>query len=105
MKFIFPCFILVFLVSCTTIDKQQAESIALDFVKSRVIFYAKENNTPQTLQQYFSEVASSDKIGDKWYITVQISTFVNGTAKEKSLPIVVSASSGQVIEFNNRPVK
>jgi hypothetical protein len=43
-------------------------------------------------------------VEDNWLVSVQVSSLVNGTQKQTVLPLVIDSRTGEVIEFNNRPV-
>lgn len=101
-----PFFLVLVLlvVSCSSVNQQRAEQNAVDFVRARVVFYSRLNDSSQNVNEYTTQVTSSNKIGYKWYIKIQISTTINNTLKQKDLAVVVDSRNGRVIEFNNVPV-
>ncbi|MFH0978192.1 MAG: hypothetical protein V1837_02710 [Candidatus Woesearchaeota archaeon] len=95
----------LFSVACSSVDEAHARSIAEDFVRSRVVFYAKNSTVSSTVQELAISVESVSLLGDSWYLSVRASSEVNGTVKQKLIPIVIDARSGTVTEFNGLPVQ
>ena len=102
-RFLFLVFIF-FLVSCGALDQQDAEQKALEFVKSRVVFYSKVNDSSQSVADYSLRVNSAYKAENKWYVSVEVSSTINNTVKQKNLPVVIDSKTARIVEFNGMPV-
>ena len=106
MKFknIFLWFLIAFLlVSCSSIDKMQAESKAVDFVKKNVKFFARDENSTEDLQKYSIDGVTSYPEGKNWVVAMHVSSFVGNLTKNNDLVVKVDRG-GKVIEFNGKKV-
>ncbi|MFH1510820.1 MAG: hypothetical protein ABIF10_03950 [Candidatus Woesearchaeota archaeon] len=96
--------LVILLCSCSTISQKQAEDTAKEFVKSRVVFFTRQTDAPETVQNYEINVVSSTMVGKEWHIALEASTDLNNTVKQNTMQVVVS-TRGKVISFNGQPAK
>lgn len=95
-------FIFLILISgCQSIDKQEAEDIALSFVKSNVKFFAKEGESQIDLPLYNIEEINSIKINNDWHVNIRISSDVDNETKKNDLQLTIN-NKGEIIELNGK---
>ena len=95
--------LLFMLTACSqTVSKDVAEKNAVDFVKSRVKFYSRDEQTTiaSTVQEAKVSSLSSYLENSEWVVAVHVESEVNGTVKQNDIVIKVDAKTGKVSEFN-----
>jgi hypothetical protein len=90
------------LVSCTSIDKSQAEAIGVSFVKQNVKFYSKEE-VRIDLPSFEISALNSYKEGSLWVINMHVESKLLNETKKNDLFIKIN-SKGQVVDFNGQKV-
>jgi hypothetical protein len=95
--------LILVIVGCTNLSQDAAETKAVQFVKERVKFYARDNGSSVDVPTYsFSKVSSYQK-DNSWFVIIQISRLENASKKTDVL-VEMDMRSGKVVTFNNKPV-
>jgi hypothetical protein len=105
MKWVYCLGILALLLvsGCYSLSEEAAEAKAIQFVKDRVKFYTRDNNSNVDFPSYsFYKVNSYEK-GDNWVVIVQIVRQEN-TSKKTDVVVELDKRSGKAVLFNNQPV-
>jgi hypothetical protein len=101
---IFLIVILLLTTACTRMSQKEAEAKALQFVKERVKFYAKENNSELQFPSYDYSALKSYSQGNSWIIVTHVSATIQNTTKKSDIVVEIDSRNGRVIKFNNQPV-
>ena len=88
-------FISILISGCSSIDKDEAESKALEFVNEKVKFFAKEEDSTLNLPQYDIDSINSFQEDKNWVVAIHVSAEVDGVTKENS----TRAFSGGVVKI------
>jgi hypothetical protein len=95
--------LILFMAGCMRVTQESAEAKAIQFVKERVKFYARDNSSTVDIPTYsFSKVNSYQK-DNSWFVIIQISRIEN-TSKRTDVVVEINIKSGEVVTFNNNPV-
>lgn len=95
--------LLFLLTACTEISKEAAEAKAIEFVKERVKFYTKDNDSSLDFPIYDLSSVESYMENNKWIVIVQVSTQKN-ISRKTEVTVELDVRDGKVISFNNQPV-
>ena len=88
---------------CASINKEDAETKAINFVKQTVGFFAKEGDSTKNLQEYRINNVRSYQEDKNWVVIMQVSSELDNETKKNDLTIKLN-NKGDVIEFNGRKV-
>jgi|SRR3989338_6376391 len=102
-NFLFVLFILVLTSGCTSINKNDAETKAVEFVNEKVKFFAREGDSTLDLPQYIIDSVTSYREDKNWVVVMHVSSKISNETKKNDLIIRLN-KNGDVIEFNGRNV-
>ena len=103
----FLIIILLLINSCASINKNQAEAKAVEFVKQNVKFFAREENSKNStlnLTQYSVESMTSFQEKSNWVVVMHVSAKAGNTSKKNDLVIKLDRN-GDVAELNGKKVQ
>lgn len=98
-KLLIVAAILIFLVSCTTISKEDAEKSAIGFVKNNVKFYSEN----KTIIDAYYQVVNFKKENENYVFDIIATTTSTEKIKSGKMSVVVD-KTGNVIMVNNKPI-
>jgi hypothetical protein len=99
----FMLFILIVVNGCASVNKEEAEAKALEFVNEKVKFFAKEEDSTINLPQYSIDSITSYQENKNWVVIIHVSSKVDNETKKNDL-IIKLDKKGEVIEFNGKEV-
>ena len=102
-KILFILFVLFFINGCSSINKEKAESNAVEFVNKNVKFFAREGDSALDLPTYSIDSIRSYQQNKDWIVVMHITSKVDNEEKKNDLMIKIN-KKGDVIEFNGRKV-
>ena len=103
IKILFMLLALILINGCSSINKDEAEVKALEFVDEKVKFFAKEEDFTLNLPKYDIESITSYQENKNWVVVIHITARVNGETKKNDLTIKLNRK-GEVIEFNGKNI-
>ena len=108
MKKILILLIILFvlqLIACSDITQEAAEAKALRFVEERVKFYTTQNSSDLDFPEYDFSSITSYKEKNVWVVVFHIKTVVSNDTRKTDVIIEVDARNGEILKFNNQPVR
>ncbi len=109
-KIFFSFIILIGILTLTAcsvnVSKQDAESTATTFIKSRVKFYSKDNIgvNQTTVALIKMEKVTSYLEENNWVVVAHVSSEINQTTKQGDIVVKIDGKTGKIIEFNGEKV-
>ena len=100
----FVALLIIQITACTTINQDMAEAKALRFVKERVKFYTKQNDSDIDFPIYNISSVSSYKEKNTWLVFIHITTTAKNETKTTDVNVELDARNGNILTFNNQPV-
>ena len=95
--------IIIALSGCAHLGQEAAEAKAIQFVKERVKFYARDNSSMTDIPVYSFNKVNSYQKDNSWFVIIQISRMENAS-KRTDVVVEMDIKSGKVVTFNNQPV-
>jgi uncharacterized protein YceK len=102
-KILFILFILILVSGCSSVNKNEAEAKAVEFVNEKVKFFAREENSTLDLPQYSIDSVTSYQENKNWVVVIHVSAKVENETKKNDLTITLN-KEGEAIEFNGREI-
>jgi len=103
LSMLFVLFTLLLINGCESINKDEAEAMAIKFVNEKVKFFAKEENSTLDLPQYSIDSLTSYKENKNWIVVIHVSANVEDEIKKNDLIIELNRK-GETIEFNGMEI-
>lgn len=102
---IFPLLVasLMLVTACASLEKKDAEAIALSFVQERVKFFTSSNQSTTDIPSFVPSKIDSYQQGKDWVVVMHIEAEVEGEQKSNDLTVVVD-QKGKVKSFNGKPI-
>jgi len=93
----------LFLMGCSSISGEEAESIALGLIKDNVFFFAQDEGRNIGFDEYEVSPLTSYQENDEWVVVAHITADLDGEEKKKDLIIKIDLK-GTVVEFDGQRV-
>ena len=90
-KILFILFVLILINGCTSINKNDAEAKAVEFVNEKVKFFAKEENSTLDLPKYSIDDITSYQENKNWVVVIYVSSKVDNETKKNDLTITCNS--------------
>ena len=96
---------ILLMLGCTTaVSQQQAEAAASQFMQERVKFFSSSNESTEDINQTTTTKMTSYQKGSDWAVVIHVEASVGNDTKKNDLLILVDGHSGEVRQFNGKPV-
>jgi uncharacterized protein YxeA len=102
-KILFMLLAVILISGCSSINKENAEVKAKEFVNEKVKFFTREKNATLNLPAYRIDSITSYQENKNWVVVMHVSAKVGNETKKNDLIVKIN-KKGEVIEFNGRKV-
>lgn len=96
---------LIILAGCySALTKEEADGVARKFIREKVVFYSRNNQSKQNVQGYSLILVNAIKANGKWAMSYDAVAKVGNETKKSRLSIVIDAGNGKPLMLNNKRI-